>query len=339
MKKFQETMKNIGASVHITTQEKDAMRGKVFEYMKYKPIPHSDTQVVTATSFFSQFNTVFAVLVLVVVSGFGTSLAVPQAVPGDLLFSAKIAGEEIKMAVMSDEKERAVYAVERTYTRFAEQKRVVEGGGDVDSHYLEESIAKTEKELSSLADIDPARAQAINIAFEIGKEVRQGKTLALAGGNAMPVAESQSVDMAFGTFESSAESMRSMKTSMSEDMQVMALLSPPKDTTSEIAVLPKQSEIVLSAEVLQELIQVMENRVSTLDEMDVFTQERIGELRKEINTAMQRGDLVSVQRLVYDVLYSVERAAAGLNSMVPLEEEFEEPFNPNNIEVYELPNN
>ncbi|MAJ97513.1 MAG: hypothetical protein CMI56_02775 [Parcubacteria group bacterium] len=337
MKKFQDTMKDIGAHVHMSAQEKDAMREKVFEYMEYKPVVRKGVSTTKTYFFFGQLNTAFAVLLLLVVSGAGVSFTVPNAVPGDLLFGVKTAGEEIKMATMSSEKERALYSVERMYTRFAEHTKLVESGRGANMAYVEEGILKAEEELDTLSKTDPVQAQAIRVAFAIGKEVREEGTLAFSGADFSMDSEPQAASLAMEAPEMMF--VDNTQTAVSAGSKMMARTVVQESAISTVEVLPKAPKSTLTLEVLEALIDIMESRIEKLVNIDTFTQERVVELQQQLGIAMKEGDVVYAERLVYDILYIIERAAAGLDIMFPIEEESVEEFDPSTIEVRELPNN
>ncbi|QSH39168.1 hypothetical protein JXR01_02575 [Candidatus Kaiserbacteria bacterium] len=340
MKKFQDTMKDIGAHVHMSAQEKDAMREKIFEYMEYTPVVQKEVPAAPITKgyfFFSQFNTAFAVLLLLVVSGVGVSFTAPNAVPGDVLFGVKTAGEEIKLATISDEKERALYAVDRTYKRFAEQTRLVESGSGANMAYVDESIVKAEEELDTLSKTDPVQAQAIRVAFAIGKEIREESTLAFSGADFSMDSEPQAASLAMEAPEMMF--VDNTQTAVSAGSEMMARTVVQESAISTVEVLLKAPKSTLTLEVLEALIGIMESRVAELVNIDTFTQERVVELQQQLENAMQEGDLVYAERLVYDILYIIERAAAGLDIVFPIEEEPVEEFDPSTIEVRELPNN
>ena len=337
MKKFQDIMKDIGANVHMSAEEKDVMRGKIFEYMEYQPVARKEFPAAQIRFFFGQLNTVFAVLVVLVVSGVGVSLSAPNALPGDLLFGAKMISEEIKLATISNEKDRALYAIDRTYKRFTEQTLLVESGRGANMAYVEEGILKAEQELDALSKADPVQAQAIRVAFTIGKEVREESTLTFNSAGLMAASEPRATSIAVETQEMMFAD--SMQTPMSVGTEVIALKAAPRSMVTEIEVLPTASESTLTLEVLEALIDIMESRIDKLVNIDTFTKDRVVELQQQLENAMQEGDVVYGERLMYDILYIVERAAAGLDIVFPIEKEPVEPFNPGTTEVYELPNN
>jgi|GEM_PF-4634166 len=280
MKNFKDTMKNMGSTVQLSAQEKDTIRNHLKEYMSFTP-----KKVVPEKHFFvGYFNTVFAVLVFMVISSAGVSYTASSALPGETLFGVKRINEQIRLVFITDEAKRSAYAINTVYVRLDEQQKT---GGEA-SVFIDEAYAQAEKNLQALAQNNAPQAEALRVVFGVGVAVRE---------DGIPLAAT-AADTLDGGIVLALEPMLMMQSDSARGFAAESSMMMEVSLEKTVVEIPPVPESTLSQEVLVLLVGMIEE--STLED------EYLESLKTDIQDALLRGDYVDVDKFVYEALYLLE---------------------------------
>jgi len=358
MKKFKDTMKNIGESVQLTQREKTAMQARITEYMSYKPNRRSfSVESLRITWVSHRVSAVLVILALVLTSGAGVTYASTDALPGDTLYPVKEMREEIAESFILDQTKKAEYAIERTHKRLQEIEALAARGtleGEVEvlaTLKFEESAQHAQENIALVDEKNPDEAAALRVALAVGVETRVG-TLAL-----------RATELAEGDNDARTRVAVALQAQSTpeHDEAVLAMARAPKAAMLETAqeetfgdfskedestnsfgvlteVLPKASDIRTPPAKIATLVQILNKQTEVLKEEQGSIKikktheevkrvlEHVVEVKKEISQAIRAGDHVLAESLVKDSLRLVHETLVSLEVNVEtVGERFIEP--------------
>lgn len=114
---------------------------------------------IVATLSYYKLATVPLVLAVVFASGFSVISATAHSLPGDKLYTLKIAGERAKLNLTFDQEKIAQLHVQLAQKRLEETKKVIEGSDpDQESAALDQLTKQTEATISAVSSLAASRA-------------------------------------------------------------------------------------------------------------------------------------------------------------------------------------
>jgi len=105
-------------------------------------------------------------LVVLLVSTGGTMALAADSLPGDWLYPVKLAGEEVRLSLISDQSDRAQYHLVRAQTRAKEVQRLAEDDGSLDEVTLVRLNQSLEASLLAVASADRSDIPRLLVAIE-----------------------------------------------------------------------------------------------------------------------------------------------------------------------------
>lgn len=179
MKKFEKHIKKIADDVRLTPDEKALMRSQLEEYMAFRPV-RTEQKVqhtnIVSISWSYRAVSAFLVVALLFTSGVGVTYASEDALPGEYLYPVKEVSEEVRTQLILSDERKAQWLMERAHRRLEEAHLLAQEGSlnDETASLVEERFIKhanrAQKRIDILREKNPARAEALALAFETGAE-------------------------------------------------------------------------------------------------------------------------------------------------------------------------
>ena len=179
MKKFEDHIKKVANEIHLSTDERNLMRGRVVEYMRFTPAIGVTRGIRIHTQTVSvRFAAVFAMLALLFTSGVGVSYASNDALPGDALYVVKEMQEGIVAFALITDAQKAQWEVERVHRRLEEAEALAHKGELTEETEVlitmkyAEQADRANVQIDAVEENDPQKAQALRVALTVGIEAR-----------------------------------------------------------------------------------------------------------------------------------------------------------------------
>ncbi len=171
-KKIQYLLKSLGRGIHMHVREKEAMRSRLQEYIRLKPIKVENVEkkyiYINFKKYFGyKFIPALLIIILLVGSGGAVAFASELALPGDTLYGVKEFIEESKAKILISDEAKINWAEQRAKRREQEAKQLAKLGrlNENNSKLIENKILKhklhVQKILKKIEKRNPAKAKII----------------------------------------------------------------------------------------------------------------------------------------------------------------------------------
>jgi hypothetical protein len=187
--KIQKEIKGIN-NIRLSKNQKETMREAVLLHVKNNPVVKKE---MIESFWFFKANFVYKLAVILIVITGTVSFASERSLPGDMLYSVKIAGENIREALILNEEAKIDYKVIQVARRLEEAEKLSIAGrlDEAMSAKIEDNFERISNDtitrLSVMAEKEEINKESITANFEARLRVYENSAMFAVGTSTLPL--------------------------------------------------------------------------------------------------------------------------------------------------------